>query len=144
VATSPTTRRTLVSPSSLRLAGWGFLVVAVLLLLWIGVLAVTLPDTAHVRNWAEAWVGFDLLECAGLVVTGWLVLRRDPRVVVAASATAAFLVADAWFDIVTSQPDWDVVQATVLALVVELPLAAICGVIAFTAPRWARRPATRS
>ena len=144
MTSSPTTRSALLRPSSLRLAGWGFLGIAVLLLLWIGVLAVTLPDTAHVRNWAEAWVGFDLLECAGLVVTGWLVLRRDPRVVVAASATAAFLLADAWFDIVTSQPDWDVVQATVLALVVELPLAAICGVLAFTAPRWAHGPAARS
>ena len=122
--------------STLRFAGWGFLAVAVVLLLWIGVLAVTLPDTEHARNWTEAWVGFDLLESIGLAVTGWLVLRRDPRVVIAASATAAFLVADAWFDIVTSQPDWDVVQATILAFAVELPLAAICGVIAFTAPRW--------
>jgi hypothetical protein len=144
VASAPTTRSTPSRPATLRLAGWGFLAVALLLLLWIGVLAATLPDTAHVRNWAEAWVGFDLLEVTGLVVTGWLVLRRDPRVVVAASATAAFLLADAWFDIVTSQPDWDVVQATVLALVVELPLAAICGVIAFTAPRWARGPAMRA
>jgi hypothetical protein len=144
VASAPTTRSTPSRPATLRLTGWGFLAVALLLLLWIGVLAATLPDTAHVRNWAEAWVGFDLLEVTGLVVTGWLVLRRDPRVVVAASATAAFLLADAWFDIVTSQPDWDVVQATVLALVVELPLAAICGVIAFTAPRWARGPAMRA
>ena len=143
MASAPSTRSTPFRPATLRLAGWGFLAVAILLLFWIGVLAATLPDTAHVRNWAEAWVGFDLLECTGLVVTGWLVLRRDPRVVVAASATAAFLLADAWFDIVTSQPDWDVVQATVLALVVELPLAAICAVIALTALRWARRPATR-
>lgn len=141
MAASRISRSAGVRPSTVRFAGWAFLVVAVVLLLWIGVLAVTLPDTAHARNWAEAWVGFDLLESFGLAVTGWLVLRRDPRVVIAASATAAFLVADAWFDIVTSQPDWDVVQATILAFLVELPLAAVCGVIAFTAQRWCRVPA---
>jgi hypothetical protein len=63
---------------------------------------------------------------------------------VAASATAAFLVADAWFDIVTSQPGWDVVQAAILAFLVELPLAALCGVIAFTAPGWCRVPSSRT
>jgi hypothetical protein len=114
-------------------------VVAVALLSWIGVLAVTLPETTHARNWAEAWIGFDLLESMGLAVTGWLVLQRDLRVAIAASATAAFLIADAWFDIVTSQPDWDVLQATFLAFLVELPLAAVCAVIAFTAPHWARQ-----
>ena len=137
MAVSPSSSRTRVSSSSLRYAGWGFLTFALLLLLWIGVLAVTLPDTVHVRNWSEAWIGFDLLESVALAITGWLLLRRDLRVVIAASASAAFLIADAWFDIVTSQPNWDVVQATVLAFAVELPLAAVCGFIAFTAPRWA-------
>src|SRR5215831_8002774 len=98
MAAPSTTRSVRIRPSALRHAGWGFMAVAVALLLWIGVLAATLPDTVHARNWAEAWIGFDLLECIGLAVTGWLVLRRDPRVAIAASATAAFLVADAWFD----------------------------------------------
>jgi hypothetical protein len=136
MAASPTSASSRVRASSVRYAGWGFLATAVVLLLWVGVLAATLPNTVHAQNWAEAWVGFDLLESVGLAVTGWLLLRRDPRVVIAASATAAFLLADAWFDIVTAQPDWDVVQASILAFLVELPLAAICGVIAFTAPRW--------
>ena len=143
MAVSSTSRRARLGPFSLRFAGWGFVLVAVVLLLWVGVLAVTLPDTVHARNWTEAWVGFDLLESIGLAVTGWLVLKRDLRVVIAASATAAFLVADAWFDIVTAQPDWDVVQASILAFLVELPLAAICGVIAVTAPRWCRVPSAR-
>jgi hypothetical protein len=143
MTTSAATRRTGVRPSTVHVAGWGFVVVATVLLFWIGVLAVTLPNTAHAQNWAEAWIGFDLLESIGLATTGWLVLRRDPRVAIAASAPAAFLVADAWFDIVTSQPNWDVVQATVLAFFVELPLAAICVWIAFTAQRWCRAPSTR-
>lgn len=138
MAVSPSPAETRVRLRRLRLAGIGFLAIAVALLLWIGVLAITLPSTTHVQNWAEAWIGFDLLESTGLAVTGWLVLRRDPRVTIAASATAAFLIADAWFDIVTSHPDWDVIQASVLALLLELPLAAICGVIAFSAPRWTR------
>jgi hypothetical protein len=144
MAVSSTSRSARIGSSTLRFAGWSFLVVAVVLLLWIGVLAATLPETAHARNWTEAWVGLDLLESAALAVTGWLVLKRDLRVVVAASATAAFLVADAWFDIVTSQPGWDVVQAAILAFLVELPLAALCGVIAFTAPGWCRVPSSRT
>lgn len=143
MAAPATPRSAGVRSSALRLAGWSLLVLAVVLLLWIGVLAATLPETVHVRNWTEAWVGFDLLESIGLAVTGWLVLKRDLRVVIAASATAAFLLADAWFDIVTSQPDLHVVQATILAILVELPLAAVCGVIAFTAPRWCRVPVPR-
>src|SRR5262249_25470118 len=108
--------RTHVHHQVLGYAGWGLIATAALLLPWIAVLAITLPTTAHAHNWAGAWMGFDLLESVGLAVTGWLVLRRDLRVVLAASATAAFLIADAWFDIATSQPDWDLVQATTLAI----------------------------
>lgn len=142
MAAPTTSRSTDVRSSKLGVAGWGFLVTAAVLLLWIAILAATLPSTAHAQNWTEAWIGFDLLESAGLAATGWLVLRRDLRVAVVASATAAFLVADAWFDIVTSAPGWDLAQAAVLAFLVELPLAAVCGVIALTAPRWCRVPAS--
>ena len=123
---------------AMRWSGWLLLAGAVVLLPWIVVLGLTLPASKSARHWAGAWVGLDVMETASLAVTGWLVLRRDLRVQMAASATAAFLLADAWFDVATAQPRWDFVQATVLAIVVELPLAVLCGAIAFTAPRWTR------
>jgi hypothetical protein len=144
MAAPSTSRSAGVRPSTLRFAGWGLVAIAALLLPWVAVLALTLPATAHARNWVGAWIGFDLMESIGLAVTGWLVLRRDLRVVIAASATAAFLIADAWFDVATSQPDWDLAQATILAFAVELPLAAICCVIALTATRWCPPPSPPS
>ena len=120
--------------------GWALLGIAVVLLPWMVVLGVTLPATVPARHWAEAWIGFDVMETAGLAFTGWLVLRRDLRVRMVASATAAFLVADAWFDITTAQPRWDLLQAALLAFLVEIPLAALCCAIALSAPRWCRDP----
>jgi hypothetical protein len=51
-------------------------------------------------------------------------VRRD-----VASATAALLVVDAWFDVLTA-PRHQLLQACVLALLVELPLAVLSLLIA--------------
>jgi hypothetical protein len=100
------------------------------------VLGVSLPATESARHWALAWIGLDVMETMALAVTGWLVLHRDMRVRMAASAAGAFLLADVWFDITTAQPARDVLQATMLALFVEVPLVVLCAALAFTAPRW--------
>ena len=119
-----------------RWAGWALLGAAAVLLPWMVVLGMSLPATESARHWAVAWMGLDVMETTALAVTGWLVLRRDMRVGMAASAAGAFLLADAWFDITTAQPTWDVLQATMLALFVELPLVVLCAILAVTAPRW--------
>ena len=126
--------------ASFRWAGWALLGAAAVLLPWMVVLGKSLPATESARHWAVAWMGLDVMETTALAVTGWLVLRRDVRVRMAASAAAAFLLADAWFDITTAQPTRDVLQATMLALFVELPLVVLCAVLAFTAPRWCDVP----
>jgi hypothetical protein len=130
--------------TSVRWIGVAFLVVAVVLLSWMVVLALTLPTTESAQHWSVAWIGLDAMETAGLVVTGWLVLHRDIRVTMAASATGAFLLADAWFDMATAQPQWDFLQATLLALLVELPLSALCAALAISAPRWCYARGKRS
>ena len=122
--------------ASLRWAGWALLGAAAVLLPWMVVLGISLPATESARHWAVAWIGLDVMETTALAVTGWFVLRRDMRVGMAASAAGAFLLADAWFDITTAQPTWDVLQATMLALFVELPLVVLCATLAVTAPRW--------
>ncbi|MFI1100334.1 hypothetical protein [Streptomyces melanogenes] len=97
---------------------------------WMAVLAQTLPRTVEVSNWPAAWIGLDAGLAVGLVGTGVLLRRGDPRVSSAAAATGALLVMDAWFDVTTAAPGPEFATAVALALLAELPLAAACGVLA--------------
>ncbi|WP_251018813.1 hypothetical protein [Streptomyces sp. ISL-11] len=112
-----------------RLLGYALIGSGLALVPWLYVLATGLPPTATAVHWPLAWVGLDALEAAGLVTTGLLALRHDPRRAVAATATATLLVVDAWFDTVTAAPGADFASALVMAGV-ELPLAGVCGAIA--------------
>ncbi|WP_152627129.1 hypothetical protein [Streptacidiphilus melanogenes] len=75
------------------------------------------------------WVGLDVLESTGLIGTGLLLRRGDARSASTAGATAALLLTDAWFDVTTSHGA-ELAQAWVLALLLELPIAALCGRLA--------------
>lgn len=96
---------------------------------WMLVLANTLPQRTEVSNWATAWIGLDVMLAAGLTGTGLLLRRQDPRVVPVAAATAALLVADAWFDVTTSAGG-ERALALLLAAGAELPLALACAAVA--------------
>jgi hypothetical protein len=116
-----------------RPIGWWvapvYLVMSLILLPWIGILLATLPDRAVSHNYRLAWVGFDVLLVASMVRTAWLAWRRSPFVVNVASVTAALLVVDAWFDVVTASHR-EMMRAFLLALLVELPAAVLSLVIA--------------
>ena len=108
---------------------------ALALVPWIAVLAVTLPAHTVARNWSLAWSGFDVLLATMLAATAWLRRRGDVRVGALAGASAAMLVADAWFDTSTSAKGWDSATAVFSAVFIELPLAAVCARIALRAGR---------
>jgi hypothetical protein len=94
---------------------------AVLLIPWILYLADTLPDRYVVNHWALTWVGFDvLLFCmfAATAVLGWL---RRQLVVLIGFASGVLLLCDAWFDIMTANPND--VWVSVLAAALEVPIA---------------------
>jgi hypothetical protein len=112
------------------LAGGGVVMVP-----WMILLARTLPSTTRVSNWSMAWVGLDALMAAGLLGTGVLLARRDPRHGLTAAATGALLTMDAWFDILTSAPGAERAMAVTLAAGLELPLACFCTVLAVRALR---------
>jgi hypothetical protein len=97
---------------------------AILLVPWIGYLAVSLPRRYVAHNWDRTWVGFDVLLLAMLLLTAVLGLRRRPLAVLTGFATGLLLVCDAWFDVMTADAD-DIVLSLVTAVVVELPLAAL-------------------
>jgi phosphoribosylamine--glycine ligase len=100
------------------------------LLPWIGYLAVSLPASPRAAHWPAAWAGLDALEASGLISTGVLLRRGDPRYCLTAVATAAFLVTDGWFDVLTAQPGSGLLESAAMALACELPAAAVCAAVA--------------
>jgi hypothetical protein len=110
------------------------LAVGVFLLPWCAVLGATLPASTVVPNWSLAWVGLDLAEAIAALLTATLLTRGSSRAAIPATAGAALLLADAWFDVCTSPPGLDRLLAVGEAVLVELPLAAaaICLAVALT------------
>lgn len=107
-----------------------FALAAVLLLPWIVLLAVALPSSHEAAHWDVAWAGFDVMLAVLLLAVAITAWRRSPWLEGAATAAAALLFVDAWFDVLTSSTRTDLVFALLEAVVVELPLAVICLLIA--------------
>ena len=125
-----------------RLVRWAapvFLGCAVILLPWIVIAAVTLPSHQLSQNYDVAWAGYDVGLLLGLVATALSALRRSRWLTIAASATGALLLADSWFDVLTSPGGWDLAEAAAMALLAELPLAALCFWLAFHSQELAER-----
>lgn len=97
---------------------------------WLFVLAATLPARTTAAHWSTVWVGLDSLEAFGLIGTGLLLRRRDPRASLTSAATAVLLAVDAWFDVLTAAPGADRLTAITMAAGAELPLSAMCAVLA--------------
>ncbi|MFI1437232.1 hypothetical protein [Streptomyces lydicus] len=95
------------------------------LLPWLGYLAATLPPAE-----AAAWVVLDALEAAALLAAGTRLLRADPRHRAPAAAAAVLLLADACIDLATAAPGAEFATAVAMAVAAELPLAALCAVLA--------------
>jgi hypothetical protein len=103
-----------------RWAGPSFLLFSLILLPWIGYIAVSLPSRQLSPNYDVAWAGFDVFLFAGLASTAYFALRRSRYLSTAAAATATLLVVD------MTTPAHQRWQSFVLCGLVELPLAALC------------------
>jgi len=111
-------------------AGWTLAALAALMVPWTAYLFVVLPRTAPAAHFDLAWGGFDLALLVMLALTGWAAVRRRRWLAAVAGASAALLAADAWFDVVTAPTHGERWVALAMAVVVELPLAAVCGWLA--------------
>lgn len=96
---------------------------------WTVYLAMTLPKQANTHHYRLAWVGFDTMLVVVLLATAFVAWRGNRLVGLLATITATLLVVDAWFDVTTSNHA-DRPGAILSAVLVELPLAAVCGWIA--------------
>lgn len=108
-----------------RLIGPAFALFALILVPWIVYLAFSLPSRQDSPHYDVAWVGFDALECVALASTAYFAIRRSMFLSTAASATAALLTVDAWFDCMTASAA-QLPESLALCFLVELPLAAVC------------------
>jgi hypothetical protein len=109
-----------------RWAGPAFTLFSLVLLPWTVYLAYSLPSRQVSPDYDVAWAGFDLMLLVALASTGYFALRRSRYLATAATATATLLFVDAWFDVMTSPPGQRA-ESVALALLVELPLASVCG-----------------
>ncbi|MGH9297353.1 MAG: hypothetical protein ACRDZP_05195 [Acidimicrobiales bacterium] len=109
----------------IRRVAWLYLIVSVGLLPWIVLLAVSLPGRNLDLHYRLSWVGFDCFLVLALARTAYMAFRLDPRVQFPATVSAALLAIDAWFDITTAGDRASFVEAVILAVVAELPAAAL-------------------
>lgn len=103
-----------------------FLLCAAILLVWAAVLIFTLPRNYTANHWRVAWGGFDIGLGTAMIATAVAIIRRSPFAEVAAAVTGTLLICDAWFDVLTSRTSVELVQAGLEAILIELPLAALC------------------
>lgn len=102
---------------------------------WTLYLAITLPRRATLDSYDAPWVGFDIGLAGLILLTAVLAHRRHRHVNLAAVAVTTMLVADAWFDVMTTPGGaaGGVAVALVTAFAIELPLAGLSLWIALTA-----------
>ncbi|MCH8614338.1 hypothetical protein [Arsenicicoccus dermatophilus] len=113
------------SSRSLPWVGILFALCAVALVPWIFYLLDALPSRALSPNFDIAWAGFDVMLLVALLATAVATLRRSRWMSATGGWTAGLLVTDAWFDLVTAPDQGALIEAILLAVLVELPLAGI-------------------
>jgi hypothetical protein len=95
---------------------------------WTIGLAFSLPRSYLTHNWPLAWVGFDVILLGCLGTTAWALWRRRLMAIPASLITAALLLCDAWFDVVTAHGGRCLLLSVATALLAEIPVALLLGV----------------
>ena len=101
---------------------------------WTLWLTFSLPSKHISRHYDVAWVGFDVGLAIAFGLTARAAYRRSHLLVPFAAATAAMLLCDAWFDIVTSTTG-ERLEAVLQAGFGEIPLAIVCAFVVYDVER---------
>ncbi|WP_020659232.1 hypothetical protein [Amycolatopsis benzoatilytica] len=115
---------------SARRLGRAFATAGLIMIPWILYLSMSLPKQAMDSHWALAWVGLDSCEALTLFATGRFLKQADNRCTLTATAAAALLLTDAWFDVTAATSGGELAIAIVMAVCVEIPIAIVCTVLA--------------
>jgi hypothetical protein len=105
------------------------------LVVWTLYLTYSLPSRHVTDHWRVVWAGFDTGLALALATTAVGVYREAQWVDATAAVSATLLGTDAWFDIVLSDPGGDRIEAIVLAVIGEIPMALFCVWIVLNAER---------
>ena len=97
----------------------------VVLAAWTTVLGLTLPPYYKAGGWRGAWVGFDIALLVTFAVTAWAAWRQRQLVIICLVVLATLLICDAWFDVTLDARTGDFLVSLLMAVFVELPLAAL-------------------
>jgi hypothetical protein len=122
-------------PRAMRWMPAALLLTAAGLTVWVFELGAVLQGQALVRNWSSTWVGLDLMEITGLVLTAVLLRRRSVYRSPVAAVTATLFGLDAWFDVLTASAGADWYESLAAALFGEVPLTVLLVALAIWAPR---------
>ncbi len=87
------------------------------------------------QHWDIAWSGFDVVLALLLTAVAVAAWRGSLWFEGAATAAATLLFVDAWFDVLTSSTRAELFVAIAEAVLVELPLALLCLLLARDAER---------
>jgi hypothetical protein len=117
-------------PRVMRLMPAALVMIAAGLGGWVLELGAVLQGQAEVRNWSSVWVGLDILEITGLVLTAILLARKSAYLSAVAGATAAMFALDAWFDVLTASAGADWYESLAAAILGEVPMAVMLTAIA--------------
>lgn len=104
---------------------------ALILVPWVIYLAKSLPHHHPQPHYDVAWVGLDASIMVTLFITAILATKKSSLVVLSASAIGALLLVDAWFDLISSRPGFELTEAISLGIVIEIPLAIASFVLAY-------------
>ncbi len=115
------------------------LLIAAGLTAWVFELGAVLQGQAQVRNWSSTWVGLDLMEITGLVLTALLLRRRSAYLSAVAAVTATLFAVDAWFDVLTASAGSGWYESLAAAFFGEIPMTVTLAAVAVWAARDVRR-----
>ena len=108
-----------------------YVVLALITVPWTVYLDQTLPVRHTFHNWDIAWVGLDIFLCFMLLMTGLLLYKQSKWVIFPSIGAATCLIIDVWFDVLGSHSGHQLIEAVILAILVELPLALVSTYIAY-------------
>ncbi|MBT2565297.1 hypothetical protein J7I84_02085 [Arthrobacter sp. ISL-85] len=97
---------------------------------WIFYLSGTMPSVTVAYNWNMAWLALDGFEALAALLTAVFLFRNSVYAALTASAFSTSLCIDALFDVATAAQGTPLVTAVLEAALVELPFAAISGMLA--------------